>query len=198
MSAIYEFFYDLIYQTLPALDVSMIIGLSSMFTFIMLGLLFAIFPIMIARLLNSKNLVKIYWIVVIVMSMSLFFVNNFPNIFHVGDTTVIEGASKNYNGYLPLIAEDTLIGIGFTYDENIYTYSIYTYNSINVNTAVIGVKGQIGDGDGENVLTFNNATLFISNIGISVITETSNDYFIDYSNGIECYIYGYSNYEVQP
>lgn len=209
MSAIYDFFLDLLSDTLPVLELGVLQDLSVVFTFLVVAVMFSVIPMLTQVILKKQKILKWYWIIVIVLSFGLFFKNNFPEVFHVGDDINNVEASKNYNGYFNIQDENAirLYTSNYTMPNsyyNEYFYSLtYVYNeqsfTIRFNMPYI-VTSTYGDDKLANSVVqyfdpFSEDYTLTINYYDGTFTSTS------VSNGEDdqvINIYGVSNYEVLP
>jgi hypothetical protein len=128
---------------------------------------------------------------------SLFMVD----MFIFGDKiTINEIESKNYNGYLPLKEEDKIIELGFQYDYSKSLYNLYTYEHFIIEVDII-LNGQyyvfIQD-DNESIYMGYAQRLSVYGSNLYITIDENNQLYGQTSNGLDIYIFGISNYEVQP
>lgn len=119
-------------------------------------------------------------------------------IIQVGDTVITQETSKNYNGYLPLQTENTLIELGADIIDSYENYVIYGLYNLEYQNQTVYLPGPfliLDDNIGQYVKTYLVTVIHNENeTYIQIYTE--NGYINMTYMFIE--IMGISNYEVQP
>lgn len=121
-------------------------------------------------------------------------------IIQVGDTTITQESSRNYNGYLPLILEDKILSIGGQYGD--YGYG-YDNLELDLSRVSIGFH-YMPFAEPINIEFFIHGVISVSYLyinrgqnNISLFVQDVNGQTITYNDYDEVLIfYGYSNYEV--